>query len=162
MPKFVFLWTDIFVWLVFAMTVFYGMRVAANANSRRSWRRVFAAPTPMCASIVVLVFVFIGLTDSIHFRSRLDVAPGAQAREAAYSGETLSVLDVMLTRIRESREKTYSMPLATRSFAKESIAADGGPARDYARLKFGGAHLTDPDRTWSGDVAGRAGCGERG
>ena len=155
MPKFVFLWTDIFVWLVFAMTVYYGMRVAANANARRSWRRVFVAPTPMCASILVLLFVFIGLADSVHFRPRLDAAPGAQAAQAAYSGETLSVLDVMLTRIRESREKTYSMPLATKSFGKESIDAGGTPARDYARLKYGGAHLKDPDRNWAGDVAGR-------
>ena len=40
MPKPVFLWTDIFVWLVFAMTVVYVLRTVRNPNNRRTWRRV--------------------------------------------------------------------------------------------------------------------------
>ena len=75
MPKFVFLWTDIFVWLVFAMTVVYAVRTAANPNARRTWRRVFVAPTPMAASIVLAIFVVIALLDSIHYRPRIDAAP---------------------------------------------------------------------------------------
>lgn len=152
MPQPVFLWTDIFVWLVFAMTVFYVVRTAKNANARRVWRRVFVAPTPMCAVIVVALFTVIGLADSLHFRARLD---GARGSAPAYSGETLSLLDVMMTRVRESREKTYSMPLAYRSFAKESVAAGEAPMRDFPRLKFGGAHLADPGREWAGDVVRR-------
>ncbi len=110
MPKFVFLWTDIFLWLVIAMAAIYVSRVARNPNARRTWRRVFVAPTPMSASIVVGVFIVVAMLDSIHFRPRIDATPtpGAKPAPAVYSGETLSLLDAMLAPLRESREKTYS------------------------------------------------------
>ncbi len=160
MPKFVFLWTDIFVWLVFAMAVWYGLRTARNANARRLWRRVFVAPTPMAAAIVLGVFVAVGLVDSIHFRPRIPPAAGAPAGQAAvYSGETLSLFDLIVTPLRESREKSYSMPLATRLFSKESVEDGGAAARDYPRLKYGGRLLHDPEREWAGDIATRLAAG---
>ena len=155
MPKLVFLWTDIFVWLVFAMTAFYATRVAANPNTRRTWRKVFMAPTPMAASIVLGIFLVIGMLDSIHFRPRIDAAPGKGAAAAVYSGETLSVLDLAFTSLREAREKTYSMPLAYRSFSKEALDEGGTTVREYPRLRYGGRQLGDPAREWAGDVAGR-------
>jgi len=32
---------------------------------------------------------------------------------------------------------------------------DGQAVRDFARLKFGGAHLADPDRQWAGDITAK-------
>ena len=46
---------------------------------------------------------------------------------------------------REAREKSYSVPLGTHQFAKESMIVDGKSVRDYPRLQFGGAHLKDTD-----------------
>ncbi len=155
MPKFVFLWTDIFVWLVFIMTVLYIARVARNPNARRTWRRVFLAPTPMASAIVLVVFVLVGMLDSVHFRPRIDTLPGKGAQAAVYSGETLSLLDGAFTAIRESREKTYSKPLAYRLFSKEAVVADGATTRAYPRLIYGGRHLVDPARDWPGDLAAR-------
>jgi hypothetical protein len=58
---------------------------------------------------------------------------GGQARAAgAYAVEVLSLLDALLTPLRTRNEKTYSEPLATRAYAKESIEvrdADGGVHR---------------------------------
>lgn len=158
MPKPVFLWTDLFVWLVFAMTVVYGVRVTRNANARRNWRRVFVGPTPMAAAIVLSGFVVVGMLDSIHFRPRIDGVPG-KAAAAVYSGETLSLLDVALTPIRESREKTYSKPLAVRLFSKEAVEVGGVATRAYPRLVYGGRHLADPDRDRAADVAARIATG---
>jgi peptide/nickel transport system permease protein len=155
MPKLVFLWTDIFVWLVFAMTVVYASTVLRNANARRSWKRVFVAPTPMAASIVLGIFVCVGLLDSMHFRIRIDAAPGKGAQAAVYSGETLSVLDLAFTSLREAREKTYSMPLSYQGFSKEAIDQSGTTVREFPRLHYGGRQLVDPAREWAGDVAGR-------
>ena len=155
MPKLVFLWTDIFVWLVFAMTVFYATRVLRNPNARRTWRRVFMAPTPMAASIVLAIFVVIGMVDSIHFRPRIDSAPGKGAAAAVYSGETLSVLDLAFTGLREAREKSYSMPLAYQGFSKEAVDEGGSTVREFPRLRYGGRQLTDPAREWIGDIATR-------
>ena len=155
MPKLVFLWTDIFVWLVFAMTVFYVTRVLRNPNARRTWRRVFMAPTPMAASIVLAIFVCIGMTDSVHFRLRIDATPGKGIAPAVYSGETLSLLDLAFTSLREGREKTYSMPLAYRGFSKEASDEGGTAGRDFPRLRYGGHRLADPARDWFGDIASR-------
>jgi peptide/nickel transport system permease protein len=95
--------------------------------------------------------------DSLHFRSLLPPAPGAAAdAPPAYSTRTLSVLDWMLEGPREAREKSYSVPLGTHGFSKESIVVDGKSIRDYPRLQFGGAHLKDTDAEWAGDVAGRS------
>jgi peptide/nickel transport system permease protein len=63
------------------------------------------------------------------------------------------VLDVALTPLRIHGEKTYSAPLATQLFSMETVAAtDGGQARDYPRLQWGGAHLKDPAADWAADV----------
>lgn len=159
MPKLVFLWTDIFVWIVFAMTAWYGWGVMRNANARRTWRRVFAAPTPMAAAIVLAIFVAIALLDSLHFRPRIDASPRTDpmrsAAAAVYSGETLSVLDLAFASLREAREKTYSMPLAFRGFSKDAVQAGGQTVRDFPRLQYGGRQLVDPEREWAGDIAGR-------
>lgn len=160
MPKFVFLWTDIFVWLVFAMTALYAWRAAGNANTRRTWRRVFVAPTPMAAALVLMVLIVIGMLDSVHFRPRIDTTPvktgsGQVHMQPVYSGETLSLLDLALSPLRNGREKTYSMPLAYRLFSKETVDEGGSMVRKFPRLKYGGKGLTDPERDWAGDIAAR-------
>jgi peptide/nickel transport system permease protein len=55
----------------------------------------------------------------------------------------LSLLDAILTPLRTQNEKTYSEPLATRAYAKESIesrdaAGELQQTRDYPRLRHGG------------------------
>lgn len=148
MPKFVLLWTDIFVWLIFLATAYYGVHVTRTPNLRATWKRVFAAPAPMSAALVLALFVVTGLADSIHFRARIDAS--------AYASEPRSVLDLVLARQLASREKSYSVPLAYQSFTKEATEVDGRTVRDFARLRFGGAHLEHPDRDWLTDVLVRA------
>jgi peptide/nickel transport system permease protein len=114
----------------------------------------------MSAAVILGVFLLISILDSIHFRALLRPAAGASANAApAYSTQTLSVLDALLAGPRESREKTYSIPLGTHLYSKESLLVDGKTVRDYPRLQFGGAHLGNPDRDWIGDVATRSAGG---
>jgi peptide/nickel transport system permease protein len=62
-------------------------------------------------------------------------------------------LDWWATPIRTRVEKTYSAPFAAYAYARENIrAADGSTRWDYPRLKFGGAHLDDPEREKLGDI----------
>jgi peptide/nickel transport system permease protein len=80
----------------------------------------------MSAAVVLLIFLGVAVLDSLHFRSLLPPAPGAAADAApAYSTRTLSVLDWLLEKPREAREKSYSEPLATHGFEKESMVVDG-------------------------------------
>jgi peptide/nickel transport system permease protein len=97
------------------------------------------------------------LLDSLHYRPALD---NKGEGKTAYAIEVLSLLDLVVTPLRTRNEKTYSEPLATRAYAKESIElrlADGTlrQTRDYPRLKFGGAHLGDDEAQRDGDVAKR-------
>jgi peptide/nickel transport system permease protein len=82
--------------------------------------------------------VAVALLDSLHFRPALADKPGA------YGPAVESVLDRLLTPLRERTEKTYSAPLALHSFARETITADDGSVqRVFPRLAHGGAHLAD-------------------
>ena len=65
-----------------------------------------------------------------------------------------SLLDRVLEPLRVKREKTYSAPLATHLYAKETLQlSDGREVREFPRLRHGGAHLKDPAADWAGDVA---------
>ena len=64
-----------------------------------------------------------------------------------------SALDWVLTPLRTRLEKTYSAPLATRLYQKESVEqADGSTVREFPRLAHGGRHLKD-ESGWGADIA---------
>jgi peptide/nickel transport system permease protein len=87
----------------------------------------------------------------------LPPAAGAAAdAPPAYSTRTLSLLDAWLAGPRESVEKTYSVPLGTHQFSKESILLDGKSVRDFPRLQYGGQHLKDTDARWGPDIIQRS------
>ena len=163
MPKFVFLWTDFVLWLLAAGAVFYAYRVRADRNLRATWRRVALDAPAMCAAVLLAIFLAVAMTDSIHYRPRLPPAPGAEANApVAYATRTYSALDGLLSHAIESREKTYSAPLAYWSFQRETTVVDGKEVREFPRLAFGGAQLTDPATQWKGDLALRSLVGALG
>ncbi|MGH6636584.1 MAG: ABC transporter permease, partial [Gammaproteobacteria bacterium] len=123
---------------------------------RVPWREVVRSRLGMGAAVVLGFYVAIGVLDSIHFHPPL-AASGAEAR---YAPEILSAFDVLVTPLRTRVEKTYSAPLATHLYAKETIELPHGlQIRDFPRLVYGGAHLKNPEREkWADIVAtmGRA------
>jgi peptide/nickel transport system permease protein len=133
--------TDALVWLLVAATVGYALYCRRHAHLAVPWRRVFQSPAAMASVTVLIAFLAVGLLDSLHYRPALPKKEGAAQ---AYATEVLSVLDIGLAHLRGRGEKTYSAPLATRSYAKELIELPGGKQmRDFPRLRFGGAHLKD-------------------
>lgn len=155
MPKIVLLWTDIAVWLLVLGLLTYSAYVRRRADLAATWRRVFTAKPAMAAFVVLVACLLITLADSLHFRSLLPPAEGAPAGSVAYDTRVQSVLDVILRDLVESRESTYSRPLAYVSFTKESIEINGSLERVAPRLSHGGAHLTDPAVQWQGDLLRR-------
>jgi len=144
--------TDVLVWLLVAATVAYALHCRRHPHLVVPWRRVFQSPAAMASLTVLIVFLAVGLLDSLHYRPTLPQKEGAPR---AYATEVLSVLDMNLAHLRDRGEKTYSAPLATHSYAKELVELPGGKQmRDFPRLRFGGAHLKDEaDR--GADVAKR-------
>ncbi len=159
----VILWTDALIYLLLAVVAVFVWYVRRHAHLRAPWWRVAQSPAAMSALVVLAVFVVIGLLDSVHFRLALPAAVGTQSdktapREVAYAVDVKSALDVLLSSIANRPERTYSAPLATHAYAKETVelpGKDGKPGkqvREYPRLKYGGAHLRDPERDWGPDV----------
>jgi peptide/nickel transport system permease protein len=154
--KFVLLWTDAAVWLLTVAAVLYVVHVRRTPSLAASWRKVFSDAPALASSVVLLACLLVTLADSIHFRKALPQVDGAPAGSVAYDTRTNSLLDRLLSALVGSRETTYSRPLATESFTKQS---DDAGNRVAPRLLHGGAHLKDPAAQWAGDVALRFGIG---
>ena len=175
MPKIIFLWTDIALFALLFAVLIYAWHVSRSPALRATWGRVARNTPAMCSAVVLLVFVVIGLLDSLHYQPRLPpvvvapaaatiASPDASATAAAttaaapiYAPKVMSVLDALLEDTAFARpEKTYSAPLAWLQYTKESILQEGGePRRDFPRLRFGGKHLTAPEAQWGTDVSKR-------
>jgi peptide/nickel transport system permease protein len=164
MPKIVLLWTDVALYLIVAAVLAYAWHVRRTPTLRATWLRVAHDGPAMCAAVVLAVFAFIGLLDSVHYRPRLPPLPNAPAdAPPAYAPSARSLLDAALGDTVLTRpEKTYSAPLAARQFTKETMLVDGHPVRDFPRLRAGAAHLKDPGTELLPDVARRAGAGLAG
>ena len=115
----------------------------------------------MSSAVVLAAFLLVGILDSLHFRPAIAVGTESQMAARlkggmsaqAWAPEVKSALDVLLERMATRKERTYSAPLATHAFSKETMELPGGgQSREFPRLKFGGAHLTDPADDWSGDI----------
>jgi peptide/nickel transport system permease protein len=143
--------TDALVWLLVAAVAAFAWYSSRRAHLAAPWTRVFRSRIAVASAVVLAAYVLIGLLDSLHYRPALPAKdPGAPL---AYAVEVRSVLDAMLTPLRTRLEKTYSAPLATRLYQRESVERpDGTTAREFPRLAHGGAHLKDEaDRGW--DIA---------
>jgi peptide/nickel transport system permease protein len=149
------LWSDVLIWLLALAGIVSGVLSWRNPPSRAAWRRVGANRPGMAAATVLAAFVAVGLIDSLHYRPLLD-SPEPDL-PAAYAVEVLSALDALAAPLRLHNERTYSEPLATRAYAKETSeirAADGSlhAVRDFPRLKYGGAHLGNDEAARNDDV----------
>lgn len=157
MLKPVMLWTDALIFVLLAVILMFAVYVRRHAHLRAPWRGVMRSPTGLASAMVLAVFVVVGLLDSIHYRPALPLQPGQSVQ---YGVEVLSVLDSLLSDLRTHTEKTYSAPLATHLYAKEtSVLADGRAVRIYPRLKYGGAELADPWSGWAADIGMRVALG---
>jgi len=150
--KVVVLWSDALLFLLLALVVAGGWWSRRQDHLREAWRKVGASTTAMSAATVLAAFVAVGVLDSLHYRPAL---PAKGDGPVQYSNEVLSALDALLMPLKMRAEKTYSAPLATHLFAKESLDANGPGGRDFPRLKFGGAHLGKDLAGQDGDVLKR-------
>ena len=131
----VLLWTDFVILGLLLLGLGYAWHVSRRPALRATWRRVFASPAAMGASVVLAAGFSLAVLDSLHFRPQLS-GPGV-----VYDSRTWSVLDKLLGGLVEARETTYSAPLAWQGFAKDAVEVDGVVQRAYPRLQHGGAGL---------------------
>jgi len=152
--SYVFLWTDILVYLLLALVFLFSVYARRKDHLIRPWRQVFGRRIAMISLVFLTTYIVLGLLDSVHFKQALENtdAQTTSGDKRQYSPEVISALDLILHNMKNNREKTYSSPLATNLFAKESIQTDQGTIRDYPRLVYGGAHLKDIEQDKTSDL----------
>ena len=151
--KTAYLWTDKFIFLLVSMLIIIIAYIRRQEHLSKPWLQVFRRKISMAAIIFLLAYLLTGLLDSVHFRLPLPAEPG---KPVHYSVDVKSLLDVLASDLDGQVEKTYSAPFATHLFSRESVdKPDGGSERIYPRLKYGGAHLADPDADKTADILKR-------
>ncbi|MDR2678146.1 MAG: ABC transporter permease [Zoogloeaceae bacterium] len=149
----VLLWSDCLLWLIVLATAALALVSLRSAPLRLGWRRLGEKDVATATGIWLLVFLAVGLVDSLHYRLPLP-ARDANA-EIRYGVEVFSVLDALATPLREQHETSYSAPLATRLAMMESEETPAGTVRIYPRLRYGGAHLGANESGRDADVGVR-------
>jgi len=152
----VFLWTDVLIYILVLSISFFMVYASGKAHFRVPWQQVIRHKLGMVSLVFLMVYVVIGLVDSVHFREQVENkntdSPNA---EVIYDGDVLSLLDLLVEPMRIQEEKTYSAPFAIHLFSKETIEhEDGTRTREYPRLKYAGAHLDNPEDL-AGDVTSK-------
>lgn len=130
------LWTD----KCFLTLLFLGLIIILislrKQHIRLSFSIILHRPVAVSASIILLVFLTIGVLDSIHYRS---VQQGSENAE--------SILDNILSPIGAVYEKTYSAPLSLNLFVAQTELVNGVMQQVYPRLNYLPAAIkTDADK----------------
>ena len=113
--KFVVLWTDVALWVLFAALLGYVWRVSRHDTLRATWRRVLRDAPALCSLLVLVGFIAITALDSVHFRRVLAAAVGQPAGTTFYDTRTESLLDLVLAR------QTYPSKAANSSHSATSV-----------------------------------------
>lgn len=141
MPKLEIMWTDGFVWLMVVMALGYVWHVLHTPALRQAWRSVFYTPSAVACGVILSFFVVVGLLDSIHYRPMLPAIEGQT--ELRYSPISRSVLDDVLEAAgMAKKERSYSAPLSTHLFFKESMIFEGEVKRDFPALDNAALHVS--------------------
>ncbi|MBK8817365.1 MAG: ABC transporter permease [Methylococcaceae bacterium] len=136
----IFLWTDTLIFLLLLVLIGIACALRGKEPIQRPLNKITNSRVGMVSLVVLLFYVFVGLLDSIHFKSNHD------------NNEIISLLDYCVTPLRDHNEKTYSAPFAATLYSKEMVAKEGVMQWDFPRLAYGGKHLTDPESEKTGDI----------
>ena len=110
----VILWTDLLLWIMLIAGVFVAKQCHKRVNVREKWQAVFANPLAICAFVVMMSYLFVGLLDSVHFKHQSERNQGVHV---------VSLLDKVTGFLGARMEQSYSEPLALMPFAL-SMSAD--------------------------------------
>ena len=119
---------------------------------RAAFRRVFKRKLARISFSILCVYCLVAMLDSIGFHQPLrdehgKIEQNNDTGKVMRDEAGMSLLDYILTPLRASKEKTYSAPLATHQFSKETMMDDAGKSfRDYPSLKHPRRHLFGTDK----------------
>ncbi len=123
--RFELLWTDKCFLTLLVLSCIMTLVSLRKRHIRMSFSLILHRPLAVSAGIVLLLFLTIGVLDSIHLQP---VRNGTESAE--------SLLDKLLAPLGSTYEKTYSAPLALTMFVTETELIDGVAKQVYPRLKY--------------------------
>lgn len=125
----VILWTDALIYLLLIVLALTIRQFRRQAHLRNAWQQVTRKPLAVTAVVIMSFFLIIGVLDSIHYRARL-------AGTNNYATRLTSVFDKLIAPVGQVFEKSYSAPMATTLFVKQTQITDAGaPQRIYPALQ---------------------------
>lgn len=143
---------DALVALLLLVLYAIGRRLARREYWRSAFARVFERRSIRISFAILCIYSLIAVLDSVGFHPLLrdkqgEILRHPETESILFDDQGISMLDWMLTGLRDSQEKTYSAPLASRQFSKETMIGPGGEKiQDYPALKNPGRHLLGTDR----------------
>jgi ABC-type dipeptide/oligopeptide/nickel transport system permease subunit len=142
---------DGLVAVLIALTVWAVWTVTRNASWRHAFRTLFRRRLVTMSFVVLCMYASVALMDSVgYYQPLLDennnVRFDSDTGKPLKDPQGISLLDVLLKRLKDSKEKTYSAPLATHRFTKETVATNGVAARLYPKLEHPNKHMLGTDR----------------
>ncbi len=153
-----YLYTDILFFLLIFVLLLAIAYIRTQAHLSNAWKQVFSNKVAMISAVVLLSYIFIATLDSLHFQVQLKTNSTQKNVPTQINYAPIeSALDLLLLPVRQTvnakgesvlfplklkDERTYSAPMATHAYAKETINLGKGKVkRIYPRLKYGGKHL---------------------
>ena len=112
------LWVDTLIYVLVISIGAYITYARRHEHLRAPWRHILQRRLAMSSLIILLSFVVVGLSDSIHFKVPLEQRDDGSM---LYSTEVYSLFDRLVLPLKENTEKTYSEPFAYQLYAKENI-----------------------------------------
>ncbi|MBL4762801.1 MAG: ABC transporter permease [Gammaproteobacteria bacterium] len=143
-------WTDALIFLLLISIAAAWFFTRQSRHLRSQWRNVILKPAGMASLMILMLYVIVGLMDSMHFRQQVGLDA---AGNPSYGHEVLSVFDLVVTPLRIKEEKSYSAPFATTLYVKETMETSGATnSRIFPRLLHGGKHLNNPENDKTADI----------
>lgn len=134
--------SDILLWFMVGMSGVGVVRHRQYVWLLLQERAILQRLTTQMALALLIPYLIIGLLDSIHFSNHPQAV------------EVHSVLDYLLKPLSERREKTYSAPFSTHSFAKETRWHEGQWQRNFPALRHVSSDQSIATLIFKGSLSG--------
>ena len=125
--KFVFLTTNLLLYLLVISTVGFVLYARKREYYRTAWHQIRSKQMAMVCLGIVSLYAVCALLDSVHFQRRAYAEDGrplvSNNGQPIYQAEILSLLDGLFNRLSSRTEKTFSRPLPRTSSSKNMSKA---------------------------------------
>ena len=131
------LWTDIFLWLFIILMVLFVINTFRREDMKPVILKLTSSKTVVVSSMIIMVFVIIGLLDSIHYKPRIEPQSGTQAVQTVQTIQTMSYLDHLFGDRSNTSEVTFAAPFSSHLYQKDKVFdINGAITFDYPPLKY--------------------------